>query len=125
MGYIVIKPDKDKDFYVLWSTETDRPVGYDSREAFIAEDPIKYSVDRMDWTDEHGCSSRIGEKWWDERYILVHNVTKKDRTVRRTDFADFTKEYIDAFPTDWDKFFAPKAARAVLKKYGTVFDYEG
>lgn len=124
MGTILIKPDKSEDFYIQWSTETDRPIGYGTRQEWMNYDPKKFPETRMDWTDEHGCSSRIGEKWWDVDEILIHNVTKQLRTVKRTEFAAFIQEYFDAFPDYWPKFTPPKAARAVLKKYGTPFDYE-
>lgn len=124
MGYTLIKPDKEEDFYVLWCGYTDRPIGTGTRQDWMEYEPENYSEDRMERTDRNGSSSMIRSGWWDKDRFIIHNVTKKLRTVARTDLSAFTQEYLAAFPSDWSEFTPPKAARAVLKKYGTVFDYE-
>jgi hypothetical protein len=37
MGYIIVKPDRDEDLYVIWSTFTDSPVFYGDRTETFAE----------------------------------------------------------------------------------------
>lgn len=73
MGTIVIKPDRDRDFYVGWSTVTENPHWWGPRAevtAYLAEQatPDRQSQPeaRLARTDERGTSSYNGEGGWDD-----------------------------------------------------------
>lgn len=123
MGNTIVKPNRFVDFYVLWSTETNRPIGYGTYD-LVNTDPGTFREDRMKRADLYGSSCRMCTTCWSGEDIIVHNVTKKLRSVKHADFSSFVKEFIDAAGDDWNKFTPPKAARAVLKKYGTIYDPE-
>lgn len=76
MGTVIIKPKRDEDVYVLWSTNSDGPWMIGTREETLDE-LIEYSEmkehharpeteDRLDRTDKYGTSERIGVHTWVE-----------------------------------------------------------
>ena len=80
MGTIVIKPERDVDFYIGWSTITENPHWWGSRaEAteYLAEDRSRRGnidhppEERLARADQHGTSDmsvRDGE-WGDDEFI--------------------------------------------------------
>lgn len=75
---IVIKPDRDRDFYVGWSNVTDSPIWWGPRTevtAYLAEetaagDRQSQPEVRLARADERGTSSYIGDgAWHDEGFI--------------------------------------------------------
>lgn len=72
MGYVIIRPARDVDEYVIWCTGTERPIAVGDR-VEIARDAAEIEPDRadlparLDHTDLHGSSmvpSSFG--WWDD-----------------------------------------------------------
>lgn len=72
MGYVIIRPIRGTDEYVIWCTGTERPVAVGDREE-IARDAAAIEPDRadhqarLDHTDLHGSSMvPYGFGWWDD-----------------------------------------------------------
>jgi hypothetical protein len=61
---LLVKTAKDRDQYVQWSTVADGPKGVFSRET-----ALEYGFPRstIDYADEHGSSSRLGDGAWDDK----------------------------------------------------------
>lgn len=85
---ILIKPRRDEDFYVEWSTICDAPKWFGTREGLAAylfrqvssrdrrdaggERHAREQIeDRLAHTDRHGTSSMIGEADWSDAEILL------------------------------------------------------
>jgi hypothetical protein len=64
MSRYIIKPVRDRDFYINWSSITGRTVGYGTRAELEAEDSEVFSAERFERADEKGTSSFIGEDSW-------------------------------------------------------------
>lgn len=86
MGHILIKPFRDEDKYVYWSTMVEAPIGYGNREEMarlLAEEmrrswtPSDPPEERLQRADVYGSSS-IGygthppyvEGWWDDQTYI-------------------------------------------------------
>lgn len=61
MGYFIMKPDPDEDFYVEWSTYVDEPIAYGPKSEFQTYDPERYKDARFDRADEIGTTSYLSE----------------------------------------------------------------
>lgn len=81
MPTVIIKPDRDADFYVAWSTVVDGPGPSGTREelmAHVADHPEWYGHDypgpRFDRADEFGSSAQPQWKfgWWDDDGLIVN-----------------------------------------------------
>ncbi len=81
MPSVVIKPDRDRDRYVVWSTVTESPHGYGTRDQVVellrdgirrsSEDPADpYSP--LDRADRNGSSAMGGwtEGHWDDDFFI-------------------------------------------------------
>jgi hypothetical protein len=70
MGHTIIKPIRDEDFYVVYSSVVDAPIRCGTR----AELEATYehaAADRFARADEHGTSSKLGWDGWDQQTITV------------------------------------------------------
>lgn len=61
---LLVKADKERDLYVQWSTVCDMPAGVFSRETALE---FGFPRSTIDYADEHGSSSRIGDGAWDDK----------------------------------------------------------
>lgn len=65
MTHHIIKPDRDTDFYVLWSSNTECPLAAGSRDTLARElleqdGPDASTAERFDAADRYGTSARYG-----------------------------------------------------------------
>lgn len=61
MPSYVIKPDRDQDFYVMWSEIVDAPTGWGTRAEFKATPwfkPDEVADERFERADQYGTSAR-------------------------------------------------------------------
>lgn len=84
MPSVVIKPDRDRDEYVVWSTVTESPHGYGSREqmARLLQSGIRNDTDdvvdptaALDRADRHGSSAMGGwtaGHWGHDRWGWIY-----------------------------------------------------
>ncbi len=74
MGFTIIKQDRDRDEYVLWSDFTERPVAAGTRAEMIpyvdeVDPPDRFSTtaERFDRADRQGSSMiPYSHGWWDD-----------------------------------------------------------
>lgn len=78
MGRLIIKPERDVDFYVEWSTivENVTAMGTRAELAKLLDDyhPGDGSADRFDRADRTGTSAMWGSKppyGWDDEYLMA------------------------------------------------------
>lgn len=77
MGTTFIKPKADEDFYVLYSSIVDSPVGFGSRAEFYEDEYWhtcgELSADRFERADKFGTSARWGSPahGWHEKELMV------------------------------------------------------
>lgn len=71
MGNIIVKPNKDKDMYVEWSSICDCPNEWGSKEEMLRRGHDEMRLERA---DEDGTSSYGGEGNWDDWGFIVHNM---------------------------------------------------
>lgn len=102
MGHTIIKPVRDEDFYVVYSSVVDAPIRFGTR----AELEATYehaAPDRFARADEHGTSSPHGWDGYDEQTITVREGFRPGArpanawcaTVARADLRQFC-ESVDA-----------------------------
>lgn len=84
MGYLTIKPEADKDFYVIWSSISDLPCLWGTSHDLLTEavkdqfrgKHTKYGIfgdnywDVLVRVDERGTSSRISNGLWEEDFDM-------------------------------------------------------
>lgn len=81
MPSFVVKPNRDEDFYVYWSTVVDAPTAFGSRAEMLQHHEI--TPDRMRRADLNGTSAHdVRDYGWDDRAFLVCNI---DFAERRND----------------------------------------
>ncbi|WP_068059263.1 hypothetical protein [Nocardia xishanensis] len=104
MGHTIIKPIRDEDFYVVYSSVVDAPIQCGTR----AELEATYehaAADRFARADEHGTSSMHGWDGWDQQTITVREGFRPG-----------------AYPANaW----CAKVARADLRKFCESVDADG
>ena len=73
MPRIVIKPERDRDLYVGWSTIVEAPVWHGPRAevlGYLAQEAIRYPTDdpetRLARADATGTSAHDGDGGWDD-----------------------------------------------------------
>lgn len=69
MGHIIIKPVRDEDFYIEYSSIVDSPVFGGDRATMLQRPAVDEK--RLDRADVRGTSSFIGEGAWNEETIWV------------------------------------------------------
>lgn len=84
---LLIKPARDKDCYVGWSTVADGPTGVWSRETALA---YGFPPARLDRTDVTGSSSHVGDGAWDDKGF----VAEQRGWLRRELLGDYAIEYL-------------------------------
>lgn len=91
----IIKPERDVDFYVEYSTIVDCPVGWGSREDFLKKREVQPSQqrERLERADETGTSSHLGIHAWKDEEIWLCNVADDDRVIKRSDLRAFCLSY--------------------------------
>lgn len=74
MGQVIIKPEREKDFYIIWSDNVDAPVAFGTRAALtITPDGVR-KKENFDRADETSCSSvRFPESWDKELWMIFQN----------------------------------------------------
>ncbi|RBO87059.1 hypothetical protein [Nocardia puris] len=70
MGHTIIKPSRDEDFYVVYSSVVDAPIQWGTRAELEAGYEHAHP-DRFDRADEWGSSSWIGSHHWDRQRVMV------------------------------------------------------
>lgn len=91
MGKSIVKPVREEDFYVEWSSIVDNWTLAGTREAMI-EDGVE--PERLDRADSTGSSSFVGWYGWEDTTFLVHNLPDEvyepiglgAYTIKREDF---------------------------------------
>ena len=86
---IIIKPERDRDMYVEWSTVVDVPTAYGDRAEMLrilhgdpgAADRSDTPERRLARADELGSSSQVGEFWWDDDVFVF----RQDGMLARKD----------------------------------------
>lgn len=84
MPSFIVKPKRDEDFYVVYSTVVDAPTGWGARADFESAHmlhPQDFAYERFLRADEHGSSClefdrdgyRLGWYWWDEAEFTIMN----------------------------------------------------
>lgn len=116
MGYYMMKPDPDEDFYVEWSTYTDSPIAYGTREEFQEEDKDKYSDDRFERIDRLGSSYMLDIGRWNQKSFWIGQSWE----VSRENLKPLVIEAYESSALD----FWRESCKEVLEKYCTplVFD---
>jgi hypothetical protein len=84
---LLVKADKERDLYVLWSTVCDMPGGVFSRETALE---YGFPRSKVDHADEHGSSSRIGDGAWDDKGW----VAEQRGWLRRDRIGEYAVEYL-------------------------------
>lgn len=96
MGHWIIKPVRDEDFYVVYSSVVDAPIQFGTRAQLEAS--YKHAAaDRFARADERGTSNLDGWDGWDEQTITVREGFRPGAyppnawcaTVARTDLRRF------------------------------------
>lgn len=102
MGFCIIKPKQDEDFYVLWSLTTDSPSTWGTRERLEQLDekyfPKLNRNARFQRADQYGTSQRdLHPMWsWDEDPIVVYHLQYEIRRSRLKELC----EVLGKLPTD-------------------------
>lgn len=102
MGHTIIKPVRDEDFYVVYSSVVDAPIQCGTR-AELERTYDSAGADRFERADEHGTSSMHRWHGWDEQVISVREGFRPGAcppnawcaNVARTDLRKFC-ESVDA-----------------------------
>ncbi|MFD6400792.1 hypothetical protein [Nocardia sp. NPDC060249] len=102
MGHTIIKPTRDEDFYVVYSSVVDAPIRCGTR-AELESTYEHAGADRFARADEHGSSSKLGWDGWAEQTITVREGFRPEAypanawcaTVARADLRQFC-ESVDA-----------------------------
>lgn len=91
MPTFIIKPDRDQDFYVAWSSIVDAPTAWGDRDEVARavadyDGPGEAKPDRFDRADRHGSSARFGSPptyGYEDGEFLVHNMPGSPATIAR------------------------------------------
>lgn len=118
MGYYMMKPDPDEDFYVEWSTYTDSPIAYGTREEFQDENKDTYSDDRFERIDRLGSSYMLDIGRWHQKSFWIGQSWE----ISRDKLKPFLLEAFEI--KDFDYWSDNEECQAVVNKYCTplVFD---
>lgn len=86
MPHYIVKPVKDEDFYVDWSTITDAPSMWGTREQMLRR---RVAADRLDRADATGTSSFDGLEGYDQGDFWVANIGPEPFFVSRANMRAF------------------------------------
>lgn len=71
MPTYIVKPERERDFYVLWSTVVDNVVGVGDAPALLAAGD---APERLARANQSGTSMLHGDYGWDDKTFLVTNM---------------------------------------------------
>jgi len=92
MPQYILKADRDRDLYVVWSTVVDNAVWAGTRAELEAEPDYDTSADRMARVEVTGTSARDGTGSWSEPTLWVCNLPEpllEPRLLPRASLAAF------------------------------------
>lgn len=98
MGQVIIKPERDKDYYIIWSDNVDAPVAFGTRSALEEYPDGVRTAENFARADETSSSSRRFPETWAEDWSMVFQNTG---LIRRSRMMDLVRriEYI------WDDLY--------------------
>lgn len=88
MPSYIVKPERDVDFYINWSTIVDAPLSWGTR-AEVEASRVESPADRFERADATGTSSFDGFFGWDETEFDVENTGPKGVIVDRSNLRAF------------------------------------
>lgn len=96
MPSFIVKPERDVDFYVVWSTVVDSVTYAGTRAELTAELGAGVSTDpaRFARADEHGSSAAggyVGYLGWDHETFMVAEPLDEQRTMPRSNLRAFAE----------------------------------
>ena len=98
MPHYIVKPKADENFYVDWSTITDCPAAWGTRD-FLQNyyvgrgEEAHADQERFDRADKTGSSSRIGDYGYDDTEFWIANVAEEDFIVDRYNLRAFCESW--------------------------------
>jgi hypothetical protein len=77
MGQTIVKPNRDENFYILWSSIVEAPLAWGTKEDFQTnppwpEDNTDFSDERFDRVDRTSTSARYYVTSWDEEDTYIY-----------------------------------------------------
>lgn len=117
MGRFIIKPSKDEDFYVEWSTVVDNWVTTGNRREMVEELGIR--EERLVRADQCGSSGLIGRPTFEDDFMIynlpdeVYEAYDEDGyyTIPRGNI----KEYVDLTMDDAEEELDPHKIRGLIE----------
>ncbi len=92
MGRALIKPERDEDFYVEWSSIVDMPVRWGSRQNFLdatdSEEAWQAMLKRLAQVDERSRTHGMEMYSWDRDFELI---VQQEGYLKRSQMAEFMK----------------------------------
>lgn len=74
MGQVIIKPERETDFYIIWSDNVDAPVAFGTRASLMASGGPVRTAENFDRADANSSSSyRFPESWGKELWMIFQN----------------------------------------------------
>jgi hypothetical protein len=98
MGKALIKPEREKDFYIVWSSVVDAPVAFASKASIQEADPT-WTDDYFERADRLSSSSRIFPETWDEDFTMNF---QNSGTIRRSQMVELCKRLNEI----WDDLYS-------------------
>lgn len=81
MGRALIKPERERDFYIIWSDNVDAPVAFGTKKSIQDADP-DWKDDEFERADRTSTSSRRFPETWEEDFEMVFQNTGSIRRSR-------------------------------------------
>jgi len=90
MTRMILKPDRDVDFYVEWSTIVDSPIWSGTRAEMLTS-LGEGSAERLDRADKHGTSSFGRWFGYGDKGMITGEPLREQRWLPRTSLAAYAK----------------------------------
>lgn len=110
MGQFVIKPQENKDFYVVWSTTSDGPILWGTKEELFEECPY-WEEAWLTWADPKGPSFKWGRPtiYTNTRLDEEDELTLCNVNVERPDYfssikVKHLKKFCKSYNAETDEF---------------------
>ena len=116
MGYYIMKPIRDEDFYVEWSTSSDTPIAFGTRQDFQEDSPEIYSDERLERTDLYGSSSYVSFGHWGKDVFWIG----RSWEIPRENLNPFLQEAYEVAGFDFWK----ESCKEVVEKYTSPLIFE-
>jgi hypothetical protein len=94
MVRFIIKPEKDRDFYIEWSTIVDHPMSWGTRDNMFGPGDDT----RLERADMYGSTGLEGH--WEDSSFVVYNRGLVPLSVKREDLINFVLS-IEGQPDDY------------------------